>query len=132
MLAGNYTNPIQKTTPTRFVLYQLRLIDLIGEPNRSDELTTMDPVSAAAGFQSLPPTPPQRASYHTIPKGDSTLGFSWVPNLGFLHPVAPIELTADRWSTNSSLVFPPMNPLDIPVWNEEREVKVLQLEAGSG
>ena len=89
----------------------------------------MDAMSAAASFQFLPPTPAQRASYHTAPKVDSTLEFSWVPNLGSLHPVAPIELTADRSSTTSLLVFPPMDPLDMPVWNEEREVKVPQPEA---
>ena len=78
----------------------------------------MDAMSAAADFQFLPPTPAQRASYHTAPNGDSTLEFSWVPDLGSLHPVAPIELTADRSSTTSLLVFPPMDPLDVPVWNE--------------
>ena len=86
----------------------------------------------ATGFQSLPPTPPQRASHHTAPKDDSAFEFSWAPDLGFLPRVAPIELTTEWRSTNSSLVFLPMNPLDIPVWNEEREVKVPQLEASYG
>ena len=107
----------------------MQLIYLIGEPNRSDELTTMDVMSTIAGFQSLPPTPPQRALYHTVPKGDSKLEFSWVPDLGFLHRMVPIELAVDRWSTTSS---PPMNLLDVPVWNEEREVKIPQPEASHG
>ena len=71
--------------------------------------------------------PAQSASYHTVPKGDSTLEFSWVPDLGYLHPVAPTH-TADRWSTAPTRVFPSMDPLDMPVWNEERKVKVPQPE----
>ena len=86
-------------------------------------------MSVVAGFQFLPPTPAQSASYHTAPKGDSTLEFSWVPDVDSLQRVAPIELTAD---TTSSLVFPSMGPSDMLVWNEEREVKVPQLEAGYG
>ena len=105
------------------------MTDLIGEPNRFDELTTTDPMSAVAGFQFLPPTPAQRASYHTVPKADSALELSWVPDLGSLHPVAPIELTADRSSAASSLVFPSVHPLDMMVWNQEIEVKVPQPEA---
>ena len=118
MLPGN-TNPVQKITITRFVNILTRPIDLIREPNRSGQLTTTDPRSAVAGFPFLPPTPDQRASYHTIPKGDSALELPWVPDLSSPHRVAPIEVTADRWTT-SSLVVPPMVPLAMPTWNEER------------
>ena len=55
--------------------------------------------------------------------------YLWDPVLGSLRPVAPIKGTTDRWSTTSSLVFPSMDPLAMPAWNEEREVKVLQPEA---
>ena len=130
MLASN-TNLTQKTTSTRFV-HTLATVDrsyLIGEPNRSDKLTTTDPTSAVAGSRFLPPTSAQRASYHTTLTGNSALEFAWVPDLGSLHHLAPIELTADRWSTTSSLVVPSMDLLDMPAWNEEREVKVPQPEA---
>ena len=126
MLAGN-TNPIQQTTATRFVHILAAVDTTHWDPNRSDELTTTDPASVVAGFRFLPPTPAQSASYHTLPKGDSTLEFSWDPALGFLHPMAPTH-TADKWSTPSTLVFPTMDPLAMPVWNEEREVKVPQIE----
>ena len=99
------------------------------DPNRSDGLTTTDPTSAVAGFRFLPPTPAQRTSYHTASKGDSAIEFSWVPDLGSVHPMALIELTAGRCSTTSSLIFPSVHPLDMPVWNEGREVKVPQPEA---
>ena len=102
---------------------------LILEPNRSDEPTTTNPTSAVADFLFLPPSPGQRASYHTTPKGNSTLESPWVPDLGSLHCVAPVEVTADRWSTTSSLVVPSMDPLAMPAWNEEREVRVSQPEA---
>ena len=131
MLAGT-TNPIQRTTVSRFV-HTLAAVDTsYWGPNRFDELTTTGPMSAVAVFPSLPPTPAQRASYYTVPKGDSKLEFSRVPDLGSLRPVTPIELTADRWSTTSSCVFPSMDPLDLPVWNEEREVKVPRPEANCG
>ena len=128
MLAGEI-NPIQKTTVTRFVHILARWIHLIGDPNRSDELTTTDPTSTVAGFRFLPSTPAQSASYHTIPNGDSTLESSWVSVLGSLHPVAPIEVNADGWSTTSGLVFPSMDLLDMPAWDEGREVKVPRPEA---
>jgi hypothetical protein len=87
-------------------------------------------MAIVAGFQVLPPMTTQRASDHTMPESDSTLEFPWVPGLGSLHPVAPIEVTADRWSTTSSLLFPSMDPLVMPACNKEREVKVPQPEAG--
>ena len=129
MLAGN-TNPFQKTTVTRFVHILAAIYRSYWGPNRpSDELTTTDPTSAVAGFQFLSPMPAQRASYYTIPTGDSALEFSWVPDLGSLHPVAPIELNADRWSTTSGLVFPSMDILAMQAWDEGREVKAPQPEA---
>ena len=108
------------------------MIDLIEDPNRLDAPTTTDPIPAVAGFRILPPIPARRASFHAIPIGDSTLEFSWAPDLGSLHPVAPIELTPDRWSTSSSLVCPSMDPLAMLVWNEGREVKIPQPEASCG
>ena len=128
MLAGN-TNPIQKTTTTRSV----HILAAIDRPywgsNRSDELTTMDPTSAVAGLRFLLPTPAQRASYRTAAEDDSTLGFPWDLDLGSLHRVAPIEVTADRWSTIPDLDFLSMDPLAMPAWDEAREVKVSQPEA---
>ena len=64
-----------------------------------------------------------------MPEVDSTFEFPWRPDLGSLRPVAPMGVTADRWSADSSLVFPSMNPLAIPAWNREIEVKVPQPEA---
>ena len=110
-------------------MHWLKLVDLIGNPNRPDEVTATDHTFAVAGFRFLPPTPAQRASYHTTPKDDSTLEFLRVPDLGSLHRVAPIEVTANRWSTIPNLDFLSMDPLAMPGWNEEREVKVPQLEA---
>ena len=121
MLVGTI-DAIQKTTVTRFVHILAALDRSYWDLNRSDELTTTDPTFAAAGFRYLSPTSTQRASFHTIQKGDSTLELSWVPDLGSLHPVAPIEVNADRWSTTSSLVVPPMNSLAMPAWDKEREV----------
>ena len=88
-------------------------------------------MSAVAGFQYLLSTVAQRAPGHMTPEGDSTTEFFWDPDLSSLHPLAPIKGTADKWSTTPSLVFPSMDPLAIPEWNEEKEVKVPQLEASS-
>jgi hypothetical protein len=107
------------------------VIDLIGEPNRSDGPTTMPPMSAVAAFQFLPPTRDGGASY-MMSEGDSSIEYPWVPDLGSLHPVAPMEVTADRWSTTSNLDFPPMEPLAVRSWNEVRMVDVPQLEASDG
>ena len=114
---------IQKTTVTQFVHILAAVDTSYWGPNRSDELTTTDPGSAVADFRSLPPTLAQSASHHTLPMGDSTLELSWVPDLDFLHPVAPTHAA-------SGLVFP--SAVDMPVWNEERVVKVPQLEATYG
>ena len=124
MLPGS-PNPIRKTTVTRCV-HILPAVDIsYWEPNRSDQLTTTDPTSAVAGFHFLPPTP---AQHHTIPKADSTLEFTWVPDLDSLHRMAPIEVTSNRWSTSPSLIFPSMDPLATSAWNEEKKVKVPQPE----
>ena len=124
---------IQNTAVMRFVLilYWLRLSHLIGDPNRSDELTAMDPTSAVAGVRFLTHTPAQSAPYDIVPRGDSTLDFPWFPDLDFLHPVVPTQ-QADRWSNAPTLVFPSVDPLNTPAWNEEREVKVPQSEASYG
>ena len=99
------------------------MIDLIGEPDRSDQPTTADPTSVAAGFPFLQPTPAQRVTYHTIPRADSIFGLPLVPDLGSLHCEDLIEIPADRWDTTSS-AFPSMDPFAMLAWNEEREVKV--------
>ena len=88
----------------------------------------MDRTSAVAGVRFLPHTPAQSAPYHTVPKGDSTLDRPWFPDMDLLHPVAPTH-TADRWSNAPTLVFPSVDPLNIPLWNE---VKVPQPEASYG
>lgn len=103
-------------------------MDLIREPNRSDQLITTDPTSAVAGPPFLPPTPARRASYHATPKSDSKLEFDWIRDLGSQHRVAPMGVTSDRWTT-SSLVVPPRGPVAMLAWNEEREVNVSQPEA---
>ena len=102
---------------------------LIEEPNRLHEPITTNPTSAVADFSFLPPTPGQRASNHTTLMGNSTLESPWIPDLGSLDSMAPIEVTADRWTTTSSLVVPSMDPLAMLAWNEAREVKVSQPEA---
>ena len=117
-------DPTQKTTITRFV-HILAAID-ISYWEHSDELTIIDPMSI---FRFLPPMTTQRALDHTIPESDSTLGYPCDLDMGSLHPVAPKEVTADRWHTMSSLVFPSMGPLAMPAWNEEREVWVPQPKA---
>ena len=121
------TNPIQKTTITRFV-HILAAVDGSYWEHNSDELAKVDPISIVTGFEFLPPTATQRASDHTIPKGDSTLEFSCDSGLGSLHPMAPIEVAADRWSTTPSLVF---DPPVMSAWNEAGEVKVPQPEASN-
>jgi len=110
--------PTQKTTITRFV-HILAAVDRSYWGHNSDELAAIDPMSIG---QFLPPTATQRASHHTMPEGDSTLKYPCDLGLGSLHPVVPNEATADRWNTTSSLVFPSMDPLVMPEWNEEREV----------
>ena len=94
--------------------------------HNSDELAAIDPMSLVANFQFLPPTATQRASDHTMPAGDPTLGSSCDLDVGSLHPVAPKEVTADRWNTASSLVSPSMDPLAVPAWNENRDVRLPQ------
>jgi len=117
--------PIQKITITRFV-HILAAVDITYWEHNSDELAAIDPMSLVANFQFLPPTAIQRASDHTMPAGDSTLGSSSDLGVGSLHPMAPKEATADRWSTTSSIVCPSMGPLAVPAWNEEREVRLPQ------
>ena len=121
-------NPILKTTITRYV----HIVAAIGKPyqgHNSDELAKIDPMCVVAGFPFLPPTATERPSDHTMSEVDSTLGFPWGPDLGPLHPVAAMGVTADKWSTDSSLVFPSMDPVAKPACNEEIEVKVPQPEA---
>ena len=117
--------PIQKTTITRFV-HILAAVDRTYWEHNSDELAAIDPMSLGVNFQFLPPTATQRAPDHTMPAGDSTLGSSCDLGVGSLHPMAPKEVTADRWSTTSSLVSTSMDPLAVPTWNEEREVRLPQ------
>ena len=123
-------NPILKTTITRYV----HMVDALDRPYwgyNSDELAMIDPLCVVAGFPFLPPTATQRSSDHTMPEVDSTLEFPWVPDLGSLRPVAPMGVTADKWSADSSLVVPSVNPLAVPAWNGEVEVKVPQPEASN-
>jgi len=117
--------PIQKTTITRFVHILAAVYRTYWEHN-SNELAAIDPMSIVANFQFLPPTATQRASDHTMPACNSALEYSCDADLGSLHPVAPKEVTADRWSTTSSIVPPSMDPLAVPAWNEEREVRLPQ------
>ena len=95
----------------------------------SGELAKIDPMYGAAGFPFLPPTATQRPSDHTMQEVYSTVESSWGPDLGSLRPVAPMGVTADKWSSDSSLVFQSMGPLAVPAWNGEIEVKVPQPEA---
>ena len=121
-------DPILKTTITRYV----HIVAAVGRPyqgHNSDELAKIDPMRVVAGFPFLPPTATQRPLDHTMPGGDSTLGSPWGPDLGPLQPVAPMGVHADKWSTNSSLVIPSMDPVASPAWNKEIEVKVSQPEA---
>ena len=85
-------------------------------------------------FRYLPPTATQRPLGHTIREVDSTPEFPWGPDLGTLHLVAPMAVTAmgvtaERWSADSSVVFPSMDPLAVPAWNGEIEVKVPNLSS---
>jgi len=107
-------HPTQKTTITRFV-HILAAVDRSYWGHNSDELAAIDPMSI---FQFLPSTATQGASDHTMPEDDATLKYPCDPGLGSLHPVVPKGVTAD----SSSLVFPSMDPLVMPEWNEEREV----------
>ena len=118
---------IQKTTITRFVQI-LPAVDRSYWEHNSDELAAIDPMSILAGFQFPPTTATQRASK---PEGDSTIEYSCDMCPSSPHPVAPIEVTADRWSTTSSRVFPSMEPLAMLAWDEEREVRVPQPEASN-
>ena len=118
---------IQKTTITRFVQI-LPAVDRSYWEHNSDELAAIDPMSIVAGFQFPPPTGTQRAS---TPEGDSTIEYSCDAGPSCLQPVAPIEVTADRWCTTSSRVFPSMDPLTMLEWDEEREVRVPQPEASN-
>jgi len=122
--------PIQKTTITRFVRI-LAAVDRTYWEHNSDELAAIDPMSPMANLQFLPPTATQRASDHMVPAGDSTLESSCDLGLGSLQPVAPKEVTVDRWGTTLSLVSPSisMDPLAVPAWNEEREVRLPRPEA---
>ena len=116
-------NPIQKTTITRYV-HMVAAVDRPYWGYNSDELAKIDPMCVVTGFPLLPPTATQRLSDHTIPEVYSTLEFPWAPDLGSLRPVASMGVTADRWSADSSLVFPSMDPFAVPAWNGEIEVKV--------
>jgi len=64
-----------------------------------------------------------------MPEDDPTLEYPRDPGLDSLHPVPPNEVTADRWVTTSSHVFPSMDPLAMSAWKEEREVWVPQPKA---
>ena len=114
-------NPTQKTTITRCA----HMVDAFDRPYwgyNSDELAKIDPMCPIAGFPFLPPTATQRPSDHTMPEVDSThstLEFLWGPDLGSLHTVAQMGVTAFGWSANSGLAFPSMDPLAMPVWNQE-------------
>ena len=119
-------NPTQKTTITRYVHIVTAVCRSYWEYN-SDELAKIDPICVVAGSRFLPPT--ATPSERTMPEDDSTLGFPWGPDLGSLHPVAVKAGTADRWSADSSLIFPSMDPFAVPAWNGEIEVKVPQPEA---
>ena len=121
-------NPTQKTTITRYV-YIVAAVDRSYWGYNSDELAKIDPMCVVAGFRFLPPTATQRLSDHTMPEVDSTLEFPWGPDLGSLHLVAPMGVTAmgvtaERWSADSNLVLPSLDPLAVPEWNGEIEVKV--------
>jgi len=122
--------PIQKTTITRFV-HILAAVDRTHWEHNSDELAAIDPMFPVANLQFLPPMATQRASDHMMPASDSTLEYSCDLGLGSLRPVAPKEVTADRWSTTLGLVSPSisMDPLAAPAWNEEREVRLPRPEA---
>ena len=117
----------QKTTITRFVQI-LPAADMSYWEHDSNELVAIDPMFIVAGFQFPPPTATQSAS---TPEGDSTIEYSCDVSPSSLHPVAPIEVTADRWSTTSSRVFPSMDPLAMLAWGEEREVRAPQPEASN-
>jgi hypothetical protein len=121
-------DPFHKTTIARLV-HTLDAVDRSYWEHNSHELTRIGPMAIVPSFQSLPPITTQRASGHIMSEGDSTLEFPWVLGLGSLRPVAPIEVTADRWSTSPSLVFPSMDPVIMPAWKEVREVNVPQPEA---
>jgi len=122
--------PIQKITITRFV-HILAAVDRTYREHNSDELAAIDPMSPVANLQLLPPMATQRASGHMMPASDSTLEYSCDLGLASLRPIAPKEVTADRWGTTLSLVPPSisMDPLAVPAWNEEREVRLPQPEA---
>jgi len=117
--------PIQETTITWF-MHILTALDRAYWEHNSDELAAIDPKSIVANFQFPPPTATQRASDHTTPTGASTLEYSCNLGMGSLHPVAPKEVTVDRWSTTPRLVPPSMDPLAVPAWNEVREVRLPQ------
>ena len=137
------TNPTQKTTITRYVNI-VAAVDRSYWGYNSDELAKIDPMCVAAGFRFLPPTAAQRPSEDKVPEIDPILEFPWGPVLGSRHLVAPMgmgitamEVTAERWSADSSLVFPSLDPLAVPAWDGEIEVKVptrgeLQLTISSG
>jgi hypothetical protein len=112
-------NPIQKTTITRFV-HILVTVDRSYWEHNSDELATIDPMAIVQFARS---TATQRASDYTTSEVDSTPEYPCDLGLGSLRPIAPKEVTANRWSTASRLVFS-MGPLAMPNWDEEREVKV--------
>ena len=121
-------NPTRKTTITRCV----RVIAAVDRPHwgyNSDELAKIDPMCVVAGFPFLPPMATQRPSDYTMPEVDSTLELPWAPDLGSLRPVALMGVIADKWSADSSLVFPSADPVAVPAWNREIEVKVPQPEA---
>ena len=121
------SNPNQNATITRYV----HIVAAVDRPYwgyNSDELAKIDPMCVVAGFRFLPPTATQRPSDHTMPEVDSTLEFPCGPVLGSRHLVRPMGVTtmgviAERWSADSSLVFPSLDPLAVPAWNGEMEVR---------
>ena len=97
----------QKTTITRFVQILPAVARSYWEHN-GNELAASGPKSIVAGFQFPPPTATQRAS---MPEGEFIIEYSCDMGPSSLHPGAPIEATAERWSTKSSRVFPSMDLL---------------------
>ena len=108
-------SPTQKTTITRYVHLEAA-VDRPYWGYNSDELAKIDPMSV---FRYLPPTATQRPSSRTTPEVDSTLEFPRGLDLDSLHTLAQMGVPAYGWSAHSGLVFPSMDPLAMPVWNEE-------------
>ena len=62
------------------------------------------------------------------PKIDIYIQYLWDQYLGPLHPLAPIDVAAER-NTTPGLVFPSMVTLVTQTINEGTEVKVRQSES---